>query len=139
MRRILAIPPVLAMMFLLVGAAPANTHHAKGTLDAVNGSGVGGFVNLVGMPHGGTNITVHATGLTPGTHYLSIYYGNTVCQLESDSVPNDVLAHYVGGDDGTATVHAKIDDDLDEIHSISVRLDNTDLTLQACAAISPGD
>ena len=81
---------------------------------------------------------MHATGLTPGTHYLSIYYENHTCELMSDSVPNDVLAHYVGGDDGTATVHGKIDDDLDEVNSISVRFDNTDLTLQACADTHPG-
>jgi hypothetical protein len=134
MRRILTLIP---LVLLALGAAPTE-HHVRATLVSQNGSGVSGFVNLVGLPQGGTNITVHATGLTPGTHYLSIYYDNHVCNLESDSVPNDVFAHYVGGDDGTATVHAKIDDDLDEVNSISVRLDNSDLTLQACADTHPG-
>jgi len=129
--------PVLSLVFLLVGAAPADSRHVKVALQPANGSGVSGFVNLEGLPHGGTNITVHATGLTPGTHYLSIYYGNHTCQLESDSVPNDVFAHYIGGDDGTASAHGKIDDDLDEVNSISVRLDNSDLTLQACADVHP--
>jgi hypothetical protein len=129
--------PVLSLLFLLVGAAPADSRHVKVALQPANGSGVSGFVNLEGLPHGGTNITVHATGLTPGTHYLSIYYENHTCELESDSVPNDVIAHYVASDDGTGTVHAKIDDDLDEVNSISVRLDNTDLTLQACADVHP--
>jgi hypothetical protein len=137
MRRLLIISPVLLLALIGLGAAPANTH-VRATLEPRNGSGVGGFVNLVGLPQGGTNIVVHATGLTPGTHYLSIYYDNHICDLESDSVPNDVIAHYVGGDDGTATVHAKIDDDLDEVNSVSVRLDNTDLTLQACADVHPG-
>jgi len=138
MRRFLTLPPALAMVFLLVGAAPANTHHVKAPLVSANGSSVGGFVTLEAMPQGGTNITVHATGLTPGTHYLSIYYGNHVCDLESDSVPNDVFVHYVGGDDGTATAHGRADDNLDEVNSVSVRLDNTDLTLQACADVHPG-
>ena len=138
MRRFFSVPPILAMVFLIVGAAPANTHHVKAPFVSANGSSVGGFVTLEAMPQGGTNITVHATGLTPGTHYLSIYYDNHVCDLEPDSVPNDVFVHYVGGDDGTATAHAKIDDDLDEVNSISVRLDNTDLTLQACADTHPG-
>ena len=137
MRRFLPMFPVLSLVFLLVGAAPADSRHVKVALQPANGSGVSGFVNLEGLPHGGTNITVHATGLTPGTHYLSIYYGNHTCQLESDSVPNDVFAHYIGGDDGTASAHGKIDDDLDEVNSISVRLDNSDLTLQACADVHP--
>jgi len=138
MRRFLIMSPVVVLALIGLGAGPANTHHVMAPLVSQNGSTVGGFVNLEAMPHGGTNVTVHATGLTPGTHYLSIYYGNHVCDLESDSVPNDVFAHYIGGDDGTATAHAKIDDDLDEVNSISVRLDNTDLTLQACADTHPG-
>jgi len=138
MRRFLVISPVVVLALIGLGAAPANTHHVRATLEAANGSGIGGVVNLVGLPQGGTSITVHATGLTPGTHYLSIYYDNHVCQLASDSVPNDVIAHYVGGADGTATVHAKVDDNLDIVNSVSVRLDNTDLTLQACADVHPG-
>lgn len=138
MRRFLVISPVVVLALMGLGAAPANTHHVRATLEAVNGSGVGGVVNLVGLPQGGTMITVHATGLTAGTHYLSIYYDNHNCQLAEDSVPNDVVAHYVGGADGTATVHAKVEDNLDIVNSVSVRLDNTDLTLQACADVHPG-
>jgi hypothetical protein len=138
MRRFLTLTPVLVLALINLGAAPDNTHHARADFVAVNGSGVGGFVNLVARPQGGTTITVHATGLTPGTHYLSIYYDNHVCNLESDSVPNDVFVHYVGGADGTATAHATIDDNLDEVNSVSVRLDNSDLTLQACADTHPG-
>ena len=138
MRRFLVTFPVVVLALMGLGAAPANTHHVRADLVAKNGSTVGGFVNLVGLPQGGTSITVHATGLTPGTHYLSIYYDNHVCDLAPDSVPNDVIAHYVGGDDGTATIHGRADDDLDEVNSISVRLDNTDLTLQACADTHPG-
>ena len=138
MRKLLSRSASVALAFFVLGAAPTESRHVKVALVAANGSGIGGFVNLVGMPNEkGTNITVHATGLTPGTHYLSIYYENHVCDLESDSVPNDVFAHYVGGDDGTASAHAKIDDDLDEVNSISVRFDNTDLTLQACADVHP--
>ena len=137
MRRIRTFIPVVVLALIALGAAPANDHHVRATLVAANGSSVGGFVNLVAMPHGGTNITVHATGLTPGTRYLSIYYENHVCDLASDSVPNDVIAHYVGGADGTATIHGHTDDSLDAVNSISVRLDNTDLTLQACADVHP--
>jgi len=137
MRKFLIMSPVVVLALIGLGAGPANSHHVRATLQPANGSGVSGFVNLVGLPQGGTNIVVHATGLTPGTNYLSIYYENHTCQLESDSVPNDVIARYVGGSDGTATVHAKIDDDLDEVNSISVRLADTAFTLQACADVHP--
>jgi hypothetical protein len=137
MRRMLTLPLLIALAALFLGATPAGPSHLKVALVPVDGSGVGGFVNLAGLPHGGTVITVHATGLTPGTEYLSIYYGNHTCELESDSVPNDVLGHYVASDDGTGNVNAKIDDDLDEVNSISVRVAG-DLTLRACADIHPG-
>jgi hypothetical protein len=137
MRKFLIMSPVVVLALIALGAGPANSHHIKATFQPANGSGVSGFVNLTGLPQGGTVITVHATGLTPGGHYLSIYYGNHTCELESDSVPNDVIAHYDGGADGTANAHAKIDDDLDEVNSISVRLDDTALTLLACADVHP--
>ena len=138
MRRFLILSPVIVLALIGLGATTANSRHVKAPLIPINGSGVGGFVILEGLPRGGTVITVHATGLTPGTHYLSIYYENHSCELQSDSVPNDVLAHYVASDDGTASANGRIDDDLDEVNSVSVRFDNTDLTLQACADTHPG-
>jgi hypothetical protein len=137
MRRSITLPSLIALAMLVLGAAPANSRHVKVALVPVDGSGVGGFVNLEGLPKGGTVITVHATGLTPGTEYLSIYYENHDCTLVSDSVPNDVLGHYVASDDGTGNVNGKIDDDLDEVNSVSVRV-AADLTLRACADIHPG-
>lgn len=136
MRRILAVPPLVALMVLVLGAAPAHSRHVKVTLQPVNGSGISGFVNLEGLPKGGTVITVHATGLTPGTEYLSLYYGNHTCELEPYSA-DDVIGHYVGSAGGTGNAHAKVDDDLDEINSVSVRAAG-DFTLKACADTHPG-
>jgi hypothetical protein len=137
MRKSITLLSLTAFAALVLAATPANSRHAKVALVPVDGSGVAGFVILEGLPRGGTVITVHATGLTPGTEYLSIYYENHTCELESDSVPNDVLGHYVASVDGTGNVNAKIDDDLDEINSISVRV-ASDLTLRACADSHPG-
>lgn len=136
MQKTLNVLTTLSLALFLIAAAPAD-RHVRATLQSANGSTVSGTVNLVGLPQGGTMITVHATGLTPGAGYLSIYYENHTCELEPDSVPNDVIARYVGGAGGSATVHAKIDDDLDEVNSISVRLADSALTLQACADVHP--
>ena len=137
MRKLLALPPLVALSFLILGASPAHSRHVRATLQPVDGSGISGFVNLEGLPREkGTVITVHATGLTPGTEYLSLYYDNHVCELEPYSA-DDVIGHYVGDAGGTATVNAKVEDDLDEINSVSVRTAG-DFALRACADVHPG-
>ena len=137
MRRLIIVSASVALAFLVLGAAPAHSRHVKASLQPVNGSGIGGFVNLEGLPKGGTVITVHATGLTPGTEYLSLYYENHICELEPYSA-DDVIGHYVGNAAGTATVNSRVGDDLDEINSVSVRTAG-DFTLRACADTHPGE
>jgi hypothetical protein len=126
----------IALASALTGgiAFAASSHHVNTTLQPVNGSTVNGRVELTALPKGGTLITVVAKGLQPGTNYLSLYYDNGTCELEPYS-GDDVIGHYTADSNGQATVNAKVDDDLDEIHSVSVRLDS-DFTLQACAAVN---
>ncbi|HEY3156666.1 MAG TPA: hypothetical protein VGK76_08600 [Candidatus Eisenbacteria bacterium] len=104
---------------------------------SVNGSGIGGFVILQGLPNEkGTIITVHATGLTPGAQYVSLYYENHTCELEPYE-EDDVIGRYTGRAGGTASVNKKVEDDLDEINSVSVRAAG-DFSLLACADTHPG-
>jgi len=110
-------------------------HHVNATLVPVNGSGVSGLVNITALPDGGVNINVSATGLTPGVDYLSLYYDNHTCQLEPHA-EDDVIGNYTGEDDGTGHAQNKLEDDLDEVNSISVRL-ASDFTLLSCADIHP--
>jgi len=126
---------LLTLSFLAVFAATASTneHHVSATLNSVNGSGVTGKVELTALPKGGTIITVVAQGLQAGTDYVSLYYDNGTCELEPYSA-DDVIANYRGGDGGNASVSKKVDDDLDEIHSVSVRLAGS-FDLQACASL----
>ena len=126
---------LLTMSFLAVFAATASTneHHVSATLNSVNDSGVTGKVELTALPKGGTLITVVARGLHAGTDYVSLYYDNGTCELEPYSA-DDVIANYRGGDGGNASVSKKVDDDLDEIHSVSVRLAGS-FDLQACASL----
>ena len=120
---------------LSLSAAMASTeHHVNATLQPVGGSGVSGKVELTAMPKGGTLITVVAEGLHPGTEYLSLYYDNGTCDLEPYSA-DDVIGRYIANAGGNATVTAKLEDDLDEIHSVSVRL-GSDFSLLACAAVN---
>lgn len=126
----------LVASLLLVGAtALAAGRHVNATLSPVAGSGVSGRVELTALPHGGTLIHVTASGLRPGTAYLSLYYDNGSCEVEPYS-PDDVVGRYTSNAAGEASVTAKVADDLDEIHSVSVRLDS-DFSLQACAGVNP--
>jgi hypothetical protein len=133
MRRILIAAFVLAASMLTVDASRSGTKHVVATLNEVGGSGVSGKVVLHALNGGGTRITVVAEGLKPDVEYISIYYDNGDCTLEADS-QNDVFARYRGNDRGKARVTGVSDDDLDEIHSVSVRLGDG-LTLKACATL----
>jgi len=131
----LALLLTLCSLAVFAAVGSTNDHHVNTTLNSVNGSGVTGRVELTSLPKGGTQITVIAQGLEPGTDYVSLYYDNGTCELEPYSA-DDVIGNYKGGPDGTATVAKKVKDDLDEIHSVSVRLAGS-FTLQACAAVNP--
>jgi len=135
MRRLLALPTLAALAFLAIGAAPQE-RHVRADLVAVNGSGITGTVNLVSLPQGGTLITIQVRGLTPGAQYTSLYYDNHTCELEPYSA-DDVVGSYTGSGGGTAAVSKKVDDDLDEINSVSVR-NAGDFSLLSCADVHPG-
>jgi len=134
MRQHLVLALFLGSLVAAGAAMGSSSHHVSGTLQPVGGSGVTGNVELTALPQGGTQITVVASGLQPGTEYVSLYYDNGTCELEPYSA-DDVIGRYTAGPSGRATVTAKLDDDLDEIHSISVRL-GSDFSLLACAAVN---
>ena len=129
MRRTIA-PLALLLMILVTSAVPGAEHHVKARLVPIGDSGVTGFVQLTQLPHGGTNIHVIATGLHSGTVYASFYYESSDC-----SAAHDPLGTFIGGPGGEGEVHGKIDDDLDEVGSVSVRLGPGYGTLLACATV----
>ena len=128
------ISAALALSILLLGGAGTLAHtserHIKVDLESANGSGVTGFVQLTQLPKGGANLNVVAHGLEPGTVYTSFYYESADC-----TEPADELASFTADDQGEGHVNGKIDDDLDEVGSVSVRLGPDYGTLQACAKV----
>ncbi len=133
MKRFLTLAACAALLSFAQARAIGDEHHIKAPLETTGGSGVTGFVQLVQLPHGGTNIVVVATGLKPGQTYTSFYYGSDNC-----TEPADPLKTFVADDQGEATVQGKIDDDLDEVGSVSVRLGDGYGDLQACADVHAG-
>lgn len=134
MRRFLFSLLVLAGVSFAAGPSHSGDHVVVATLESQNGSSVGGRVILTALPHGGTNINVVATGLTAGTEYVSLYYDNGTCELEPYS-QDDIIGRYTADAGGRGHTQGKVDDDLDEIHSVSVRL-GSDFSLLACAAVN---
>jgi hypothetical protein len=122
---------VLVVVAVTASAAlAASDHHVKATLEPIGGSGVSGFVQLTALPHGGTNIHVHATGLTPGVTYSSFYYESMDCTGE-----HDLLGTFTANLAGVGNTHGKADEDLDEIGSVSVRTPDYVTRIFACATI----
>src|SRR5262245_49274890 len=128
MRRTLGFLAILGI--LIPTAVPGQEHHVKADLVANGASGVSGFVQLTQLPHGGTNIHVVATGLTPGALYASFYYESSNC-----TEPADLLGTFTADSDGDGQVNGKIDDDLDEVGSVSVRVGPGYGALVACATV----
>src|SRR5258708_1743591 len=116
---------------------PGMVGHIQARLYAVGGSGVGGSVSLMQRPNNqGTSITVVAFGLQPKHSYVSLYYSNHTCQLEPYS-PSDVIgAIYKPSLSGIGITRGNVDDNLDDINSVSVRVAGT-FTLLACADVHP--
>jgi len=103
----------------------------------VDNSGVTGFVLLQPQTEG-TFINVIVFGLQRDGQYVSLYYSNHTCELEADSATKDRVGNvYVGNRVGVGVTEGVVDDSLDEINSVSVRV-GSDLTLLACADIHPG-
>ena len=127
-------PATFALAALVLAATwtlgVAEARHIKAPLTAQGGSGAGGFVQLTQLPGGGANLVVVATGLTPGTTYTSFYYESADC-----TEPADEFATFVADKDGEGHAQGKIDDDLDEVGSVSVRLGPGYGALQACAQV----
>jgi hypothetical protein len=123
MQRQLAIALASSLVLLAV-PVHGGEHHIKAILSPNGESGVAGFVQLTQLPHGGANLHVIATGLHPGDVYASFYYESADC-----TEPADLLGTF----DGTGEVHGKIDDDLDEVGSVSVRVGPGYGALLACA------
>jgi hypothetical protein len=128
-RMIYASLAVLALS-LVSNAVTGAEHHVNADLVSSVGSHVTGFVKITQLPQGGSNVTVVASGLEPGTVYASFYYESNDC-----SAPADLLGTFTAGPGGNGQVNGKIDDDLDEVGSVSVRLGPDYGTLQACATI----
>ena len=125
---------LVALMVVATSAvAIAAQDHAKSNLEPVGNSGVHGKVHLWQLSSGGTRILVQARGLTPGKEYISLYYDNDHCALEPYS-EEDVIGTYTANPGGNAHTSGVADDDLDEIHSVSVRSADT-FELLACAKV----
>jgi hypothetical protein len=127
---------LVVALFTARVAASSSDQQVKAPLQPVNGSGVTGFVELTQLPQGGTNIHVVAFGLEPGHEYVSLYYENHTCALEPYSEDDVIGGPYTANAGGVGTTSGKLDDDLDEVNSVSVR-DAGDFTLLACADVHP--
>jgi hypothetical protein len=134
-RKMMGLLVLVILVLTVSGVSAAEEHHAGASLVSVGGSGVTGKVNIEQLPHGGTNIHVVAKGLIPGVEYLSLYYENHTCALEPYD-EDDVIGTYTANAAGVGVTQGKLEDDLDEINSISVRR-VSDFALLACADVHP--
>ena len=138
-RKALMLLATVALMVVAAGAVamaatPGEAQtatHVRARLEPVGGSGVHGTVNLFQLPTEGTEIVVLAKGLKPGKRYLSLYYDNDHCALEPYDEDDIIGGPYTAIAGGFGFTIGTADDDLDEIHSVSVR-SARNFQLRAC-------
>jgi hypothetical protein len=141
-RKALMLLATVALMVVAASAVAAastmdetqTTSHVRAHLEPVGGSGVHGTVHLFQLPTEGTEIVVFAKGLKPGKRYLSLYYDNDHCALEPYSEDDVIGGPYTALPGGFGFTIGTADDDLDEIHSVSVRSARS-FQLRACATV----
>ena len=135
MKKVTTLLIVFILLLSATSVLAASDKHVKAKLIPVGDSGVTGMVKVQQLPHGGTNILVVAHGLSPDVEYVSLYYENHTCELEPYA-EDDVIGTYTANAAGVGQTENKLEDDLDEINSISVRL-ASDFSLLSCADIHP--
>jgi hypothetical protein len=141
-RKALMLLATVALMVVAASAVAAastmdetqTASHVRAHLESVGGSGVHGTVHLFQLPTEGTEIVVFAKGLKPGKRYLSLYYDNDHCALEPYSEDDVIGGPYTALPGGFGFTIGTADDDLDEIHSVSVRSASS-FQLRACAKV----
>ena len=141
-RKALVLLATVALMVVAASAVAAastmdetqTASHVRAHLESVGGSGVHGTVHLFQLPTEGTEIVVFAKGLKPGKRYLSLYYDNDHCALEPYSEDDVIGGPYTALPGGFGFTIGTADDDLDEIHSVSVRSARS-FQLRACATV----
>ena len=122
---ILAAPPRLPPLIAQTGKIDSDVHE-------VEGSGVHGRVLLVDLPAGGTLAVVNLEGLTPDARYLVVRAAGGSCDIESYD-EDDAIADLAANATGRATVTIELDQEIDELATISVWTPED--ALVACAAI----
>jgi hypothetical protein len=137
MRRAVVLAVLLALALAGVSTAEAGPHaraDARTTatpLQPEGGSGVHGIVVIRGLPQGGSLVGVLAFGLEPNTEYGSFYYDDDACQVDPE-----LVGTFTSNAAGIGFVVATIDEDPDEVGSVSVR--TPDYTVLFACADTPG-
>jgi hypothetical protein len=128
---------LFGIVLLALAILPAQTIAAGGSTVAefypVGSNHIHGHVVLRQLDDG-TAIKVIAIGLKPGHEYVSLYYDNDHCALEPYSEEDVIGGEYAARNTGVGRTNGVADDDLDEIHSVSVR-DAATFKLLACAVV----
>lgn len=106
-----------ATLLLFAGTVVAQDRQAKADFIPVSGSDVTGFAQVTQLPRGGSMLRVVVRGLKTDTAYASFYYETSSCEG-----PADLLGNFTAMPNGTGETHARIDDAIDKIGSVSVCL-----------------
>jgi hypothetical protein len=81
-----------------------------------------------------TQILVEVSGLKPGEQYVPIYYGNSNCEKEIDSVDKAVKGAFTADENGEARIEDRVKDSMNRIGSVSLRT-TKDFKLAACGKV----
>ena len=119
-----------AALLLFAGSVVAQDRQAKADFAPASGSDVTGFAQITQLPHGGSMLRIVVRGLRTDATYASFYYPNSSCEG-----PADLLGNFTAMPNGTGEAHARIDENIDQVGSVSVCLGPGSGTRLACAKL----
>ena len=120
-----------ALAFALVAAvAIADPDKKVAQFDQLSASGVSGEARLNPMPQGGTKIQAQLQGLVPNTEYVSVIFANGTCTGGGEILE---VTTFTANPAGKAVYNQRVDQELIEIHSVSVQLASDLTVFVACA------
>lgn len=119
-----------ATLLLFAGTVVAQDRQAKADFTPVSGSDVTGFAQITQLPHGGSLLRIVVRGLDTKSSYASFYYEDTGCEG-----PPDLLGNFTAMPNGTGEAHARIEENIDKVGSVAVRLGPGHGTLLARAKL----
>src|SRR5262245_46941081 len=124
---------LVACIAISAVALAAPIDREAGTFEPLGASSIAGDVTLKAMPSGGSQVHATVRGLQPDAEYTTVLFVNASCGTTEAGIE---IITFKANPAGNATFNVKVEQGLEQIGSVAIRLPSQQ-TVLACAAVVP--